>query len=100
MKSMIGGICLIVGSLWLLLMLAQKILPWVKSLWPNAVPDVISSVVDKANDYADETVGFGACQTLALLAKKQGNKELAQKATEAWALVLTFDDESTAPPEG
>jgi hypothetical protein len=86
LANILYGLAILVVVGWAL----QKALPWIRAKWPGKTTDTIAEVVDAVTDATDFAIGSQACFTLATLARKRGNAELAVVATNAWALVMLW----------
>ena len=85
---MLPWILIVIGSLWLLVIVANKVIPFVNKLRAGTVPESVASTVDKIDDYADMVAAIGASFTITAIAKKRGNAELASKMAEVRVLIV------------
>ena len=95
---MIAWILVLAGGVWLLAIAGNKIIPYIKSIWPAAVPSVVTTTTTKIEDYADLTVGASACLTLATIARVRKDTALIAVAAEAWNMVMNFPTDPAAVP--
>ena len=95
---MISWILTLVGGLWLAIILANNyVLPFIKKLWPTAVPATVTTTVAKADDYADMVAGIAACFAITAIAKKRGDVNLAAQVAQVRVTLAQIADDSVAP---
>jgi hypothetical protein len=91
---MLSWILIVIGALWLLVILANKVMPYVQSKWPSAIPSSVATTVDKIDDYADMVAGIGACFAITAIAKKRCNADLATQVAAVRVTIAKLSDDS------
>lgn len=94
---MLSWILILVGGGYLLITAAGKLVPFVKKLIPSAIPDSVSSTVEKVDDYADMVAGISACFAISAIAKKRGNTELASQVATVRVTLAKLADDTVLP---